>query len=138
MKTKVYTVIMNILLFWAVTDVFSGIVVKEGVLGYLICGGIFGIGMLLVEPLIRFFTLPVKFITLIMISLMVSVMVYFLLNLGVPFIDFKDGALVGLTNRYFSIEKLGLDMMGNVLVGGLINGLLSASLTAFLRAVKKE
>jgi uncharacterized membrane protein YvlD (DUF360 family) len=128
MQEKAFKVILNLMLFWILTDLFSGIEIQEGVVGYLICGGIFGLVMLLVVPLIKFFTLPVKFITLVLISMMLGVIVFFVLNFSVPFIDFSDGEIVGFSNRYFSMEPIALGMMGNVLVGGLIAGVLSALL----------
>jgi len=128
MKEKVFDVILNLLLFWAISDLFSGIEIQEGVIGYLICGGIFGIAMLMVIPLIRFFTLPVKFITILLIAMMLSVIIFFFLNFTVPFVDFTDGEIVGFSNRYFTIGNVPLGMMGNVLVGGLIAGVLSAVL----------
>jgi uncharacterized membrane protein YvlD (DUF360 family) len=124
MKTKVFNVIVNLMLFWVVIDLFDGIEINEGVLGYIVCGGIFGIVMLGVIPLIRFFTLPVKFISLLLISIMLSIIVFFFLNFGVPFIDFKDGAMAGFTNRYFDLPKLELSMMGNVFTGGALGGIL--------------
>lgn len=126
MKEKIYKIAVNILVFWVVIDFFSGITVKEGLLGYLVCGGIFGLAMLIVAPLIRFFTLPVKFITLFLIGIMVSIMIFFIMSVGVFFIDFSDGTIVGLDNRYFEFPKLELSMMGNVFVGGSIGGILSA------------
>ncbi|MBN2016313.1 phage holin family protein [Candidatus Dojkabacteria bacterium] len=128
MKKKVLTIIINLLLFWVVSDMFSGIEINEGVLGFVICGGIFGLVMLAVEPLIKFFTLPVKFITLFFVSIMLSIMIFFILNIGIPFIDFKDGELVGLSNRYFTVPTVNLNMIGNVLVGGLTAGILSSAL----------
>lgn len=124
MKEKIFDVVLSLMLFWVVSDFFSGIEVQEGVVGYFICGGIFGIAMLAVIPFIRFFTLPIKFITILLISMMLSVMVFFFLNFAVPFIDFTDGEIVGLTNRYFNVEGIPLGMMGNVLVGGLVAGVL--------------
>lgn len=138
MKEKVFTVVLNIMLFWVVSDLFSGIDVLEGVVGYLVCGGIFGIGMLAVIPLIRFFTLPVKFITVLLIAMMLSVMIFFLLNLGVSFVDFKDGVIEGFTNRYFSLGEVPLGMMGNVMVGGLVCGILSAILEWLQEGVPKR
>lgn len=128
MKEKSFDAILNIMLFWIVSDLFSGIEVQEGLVGYLICGGIFGVIMLVVVPMIKFFTLPVKFITLLLFSMMLSVMIFFFLNFAVPFIDFTDGELVGFSNRYFSLEGISLGMMGNVLIGGLISGVLSSGL----------
>lgn len=126
MYKKIYDTLLNLMLFWIVSDLFSGIEVNEGVVGYVICGGIFGLVMLGVAPLIRFFTLPVKFITLFLISIMLSIIVFFILNFGVPFIDFKDGTLVGFSSRYFQLPELKLNMIGNVLVGGFVTGMLSA------------
>jgi uncharacterized membrane protein YvlD (DUF360 family) len=128
MKEKIYTVVINLMLFWIVTDLFEGIKVQEGVLGYIVCGGIFGLCMLAVVPLVRFFTLPVKFITLFLISMMISVIVFFVLYVGIPFIDFLDGALVGFSNRYFDLPELELSTMGNVFVGGAVAGILSSVL----------
>jgi uncharacterized membrane protein YvlD (DUF360 family) len=128
MQKRIYDVLVSVLLFWVLTELFAGIEVNEGALGFLVCGGIFGIVMLAVEPLIRFFTLPVKFITLFFTSVMLSVIVFFFLNFGVPFIDFKDGAIEGLSNRYFEFPEVSLNMIGNVLVGGLLAGVLSATL----------
>ena len=129
MKTNIFWVIINMLLFWAVTDLFEGIAIQEGIVGYVICGGIFGIAMITVIPLIRFFTLPVKFISLFLISVMLSIIMFFLLNIAIPFIDFTDGAIVGLVNRYFGFPEIHLGMMGNVFVGGFVCGALSSVLS---------
>jgi len=128
MQEKVFNVVLNLMLFWVVSDLFSGIEIQEGIVGYLICGGIFGIAMIMVVPLIKFFTLPVKFVTIFLISMMLSVMVFFFLNFAIPFVDFTDGDLVGFTNRYFSLQAISFGMMGNVLVGGLVAGILSSVL----------
>lgn len=128
MQEKVFNVILNLMLFWIVSDLFSGIEIQEGIVGYIISGGIYGIAMLLAVPLIKFFTLPVKFVTLLFVSMMLSVIVFFVLNFSVPFIDFTDGEILGLSSRYLGMETMSLGMMGNVLVGGLVAGVLSAGL----------
>jgi len=128
MVRRIYNVLIQLLLFWAITDLFSGIVIREGFMGYVICGGIFGLVMLIVVPMIKFFTLPVKFISIFLISIMLSVIVFFFLNFAVPFIDFTDGEIVGLSNRYFELPTFFLGMIGNVSVGGVVAGILSACL----------
>lgn len=129
MGRKVFKIVLNFLLFWVITDMFSGIEVLEGLLGYVVCGGLFGIAMMAVIPLIRFFTLPVKFISVFLIAVMLSVVVFFILNFGIPYIDFQDGSIIGLENRYFQLPEIHLSMIGNILLGGVFSGLLSALLT---------
>jgi uncharacterized membrane protein YvlD (DUF360 family) len=124
MKRKIFDTLWSILLFWVITDMLSGIVVQDGIVGYLICGGVFGIIMLSIIPLIRFFTLPIKFITIFLISVMLSIIIFFFLNFGVPFIDFTEGTFVGFANSYFTLPDIHLSMIGNVLTGGVISGLL--------------
>lgn len=128
MKRRIFFVILNLLIFWVVTDLFSGIIVKEGLVGYLICGGIYGVVMVNVVPLIKFFTFPIKLVSILLISLMLSIIVFFVLNFGVPFIDFTDGQIVGVANKYFSFPEFQMSMIGNVFVGGFITGLISALL----------
>lgn len=134
MKRKIFGVVINFMLFWIISDIFSGIEIKEGITGYIICGGLFGIIMLIVVPLIRFFTLPVKFITILLISLMLSVIIFFLMNVGVPYIDFKDGGINGFSNIYFEFPEVELNMVGNVLVGGVV----SAVFSSFLKWLENE
>lgn len=126
MKERLYETILDLMVFWIVTGLFSGIIVNEGVLGYIICGGIFGIALTFIIPLIKFFTLPVKAVTVISVSVMISVIVFFVYNFALPFIDFSDGALEGLSNMYFEFPELTLSMIGNVLVGGFSTGIISA------------
>ncbi|MBU0976401.1 MAG: hypothetical protein ABIE03_00530 [Patescibacteria group bacterium] len=126
MKNRVFFVLLNLLIFWVITDLFSGIIIKEGIVGYLVCGGLYGIVMVNVVPLIKFFTFPIKFVSVLLISLMLSIIVFFVLNFGIPFIDFTDGELVGFSSRYLSLEDVHFSMIGNVLVGGLATGLFSA------------
>ncbi len=137
MYRKIYDVLLNLMLFWIVTDLFSGIDINEGIAGYIICGGIFGIVMVAVIPLIKFFTLPIKFITLFLISIMLSIIVFFVLNFSVPFIDFKDGEIIGISNKYFQFPEVSLNMIGNVLIGGVSAGVLSAGLR-WLEKVTKD
>jgi uncharacterized membrane protein YvlD (DUF360 family) len=134
MKNRVFFVIVNLLIFWVVTDLFSGIVIKEGFVGYLVCGGLYGIVMVNVVPLIKFFTFPIKFISILLISLMLSIIVFFILNFGIPFIDFTDGEIIGFSSRYISIADIELSMIGNVIVGGLVSGLFSA----LMRLLEKD
>ncbi|MDD3646969.1 MAG: hypothetical protein PHS44_00515 [Candidatus Dojkabacteria bacterium] len=134
MKNRVFFVIVNLLIFWLVTDLFSGIVIKEGFVGYLVCGGLYGIVMVNVVPLIKFFTFPIKFISILLISLMLSIIVFFILNFGIPFIDFTDGEIIGFSSRYISIADIELSMIGNVIVGGLVSGLFSA----LMRLLEKD
>lgn len=138
MKTRLFEVVTSFMLFWIVSDLFSGIQVQDGIVGFLVCGGIFGIAMLVVIPLIRFFTLPVKFITLLLISIMMSVMVFFFLNIAIPSIDFTDGELVGLSTSYFEIPDISLNMMGNVFIGGFLTGVLYTILKWLYRKAKRE
>ena len=133
MKKKIYLLIIYILVFWVVTSFFSGIVVNEGLLGYLVCGGIYGLVMIYAVPLIKFFTLPVKFISVLMVSIMLSIIVFFVLNFAIPYIDFTDGMVVGLSNRFFEFPEVELNMIGNVLIGGIVAGLLST----FIRILEK-
>ncbi len=124
-RERIFNIIINFLLFWVVTDIFSGITIKEGLVGYIICGGMFGVAMLTVVPLIKFFTLPLKLVSVLILSAMISIMVFFLLNFGVPYIDFADGTLVGISNSSFEIPNVKLSMMTNVFFGGAVSGLLS-------------
>jgi len=128
MKRKIFSIVLNFMLFWIITDIFTGIDINEGILGYIVCGGLFGIIMLVVVPIIRFFTLPVKFITILLISLMLSVIIFFFMNVGVPYIDFKDGGLTGLSNTYFEFPQVELNMIGNVLVGSVVSAVFSSLL----------
>ena len=118
--------VLHLLVFWVVTDLFSGISLNEGVVGYLVCGGIYGLVMAYAIPLIKFFTLPIKFISILLVTVMLSIVVFFLLNLGIPFIDFTDGTIVGFSNRFIDLPQVELSMMGNVLVGGLTAGVISS------------
>jgi hypothetical protein len=108
----------------------GGIEIKDGIIGYLICGVLFGSGMLVVVPLIRFFTLPVKFITLFMISVMLAIIIFFLFNFGLRFVDFKDGGLMGFDNSYISLPEIDFGMTGNVLLGGFLCGTISSGVKA--------
>lgn len=126
MKEKIFGTILNLLIFWVV--VFEGIQIQEGVVGYVVCGGIYGIIQAFVEPLIAFFTLPVKAFTVIVVAVMLGIITFFVYNFALPFIDFSDGAIVGLSSRYYTFPVVELGMMGNVLVGGMIVGLVSALL----------
>jgi len=138
MKGKIYDVIVSILLFWVISDLFSGIQVQDGLVGYIICGGIFGLTMLVVIPLIKFFTLPIKFITIFLIAIMLSVIVFFFLNFAIPAIDFTDGKLVGLSTSYLTIPSVNLSMIGNVFIGGALSGMLYATLKWLSREAHKE
>ena len=137
MKTKIYIVIINIMLFWIVSDILTGITIKEGILGYVICGGFLGIAMLTVIPLIKFFTLPIKFITIIIISLMVSIIAFFAMNFTLPFVSFTDGTITFLANRYFTVNGIELGMTSNIVIGSLVAGFLSATLETLRKQTSK-
>lgn len=50
-------------------------------------------------------------------------------------IDFADGEIVGLNNQYFDFPELPLGMMGNILVGGMITGLVYSLVKVFSQEV---
>jgi uncharacterized membrane protein YvlD (DUF360 family) len=128
MKEKVFNIILHILLFWVISDIFTGIKVKEGIAGYLIAGIIAGIVMIVVVPLIRFFTLPVKLISLILVSILVSLILFLIFNFGLPVVDFTNGTIAGFQNTYFTLPEIKFGMIENVIVGGTFFGILSALL----------
>lgn len=129
MKEKIFNIILHILLFWVISDIFTGIEVKEGIAGYLISGIIAGIVMIVVVPLIRFFTLPVKLISLILVSILVALILFLIFNFGLPIVDFTEGTIAGFQNTYFSFPVIKLGMIENVIVGGAVFGIFSALLT---------
>ncbi len=138
MKKNFYYLFLNILIFWVTSDIFTGINVNDGIVGYIICGGIFGLSMIFVVPLIKFFTLPVKFITSFTTSVALSIFSFLFMNFGVPFIDFRDGIISGFQNRYFELPIVELNMFGNIFVGGTVAGVLSALLRLFEKVSRSE
>jgi len=121
-KHRIFDIVIGLMVFWIVTGFFSGIVINEGIIGIIFCGILYGGVMSVVVPLVKFFTLPVKFISIFLISIMLSVIIFFVYNLAVPFIDFLDGGVIGLSNSYFQLNAIRLSVMGNVLIGGLVTG----------------
>jgi uncharacterized membrane protein YvlD (DUF360 family) len=127
MKTKIFWVTINLFLFWVVSDLLSGIVVLEGVVGHIVCGILFGVAMLIVIPVIKFFTLPIKFITLFLISILVSIIFFFILQVTAdPFITFMDGELMGFSNNFFELPYLAIGTTWNVVIGGILCGFFSS------------
>ncbi|NWG75021.1 MAG: hypothetical protein HXY24_10505 [Rubrivivax sp.] len=122
MKRRIYDTVLGLMAFWIVTDLFTGIEIREGLAGRLIVGGIYGVTMSVVVPLIRFFTLPVKIISLFLVAVMLSVIIFFIYNFAVPFINFGDGQIDGLENSFFQIPAINLNMIGNVIIAGVITG----------------
>lgn len=131
-KSKIFEILINILLFWVVTDLFTGITINDGILGYVVSGGIFGILMAIVVPLIKFLTIPMKLVITVIASITLSLGVFFVMYIGIPYIGFADGSIAGLSNRYFEVSVINLSMMGGLVTCSIICGLLSA-LIKFLK-----
>lgn len=128
MRYKIFDGILGLMIFWIVATVFEGMIVKDGIAGYLIAGGLYGAIMVTVVPLINFFTLPIKFISIFLISIMLSVIIMSIFNWALPVLDFGPGEVVGLQNSYFEFPKYDLNKMGNIIVPGLVTGFFSTVL----------
>lgn len=128
MKQNIFIVVVNGLLFWVVTDLFEGIDVTGGLVSYLFLGAVFGLAMLLVRPLIKFFTLPHKQLYIVLGSVMLGIIVFLIMNFGIPGIDFKEGDFSGINSSYVQINQIKLSMVGNIILGGAIAGVLSSLL----------
>lgn len=126
MKKNIHDIIIHIFIFWIVTNIFTGITVKQEIIGYILTGGIYGIIMLSVVPLIKFFTFPFKFISILLISVLVSLIIFFMLNFFFPYVDFKDGTIWGFSKGIINLSSIKLTMMSNVFWGGFVSGILSA------------
>lgn len=128
MKEKVFLVLINGMVFWIVSDLFSGIEVEGGLFVYVLLGAIFGTAMLLVRPLINFFTLPMRHLLIVLGSVMLGIVVFLIMNFAIPGINFQEGTFGGFANEYVKISEIKLDMVGNIIAGGVLSGLLSSLL----------
>lgn len=76
---KVYVVLRNMLLFFFLVEVFAGaLVVNRGtVIDKILVGIVFGIFMMLIPNILKFFKMPLNSGTLMLVGVIVSFMFFF-------------------------------------------------------------
>ena len=126
MRKRIHTVILNLLIFVSVSATLSGIRVRQGIIGYILLGSIFGIAMMFVPILLKFFRLPLNFAARLLVGSLVSILVfvsYRYLILG--FVDFAPEVIGGSVTSWLSLPRLELDKLGIVIYGAIMSALIS-------------
>lgn len=127
MKKNIHLLLRNLFIFITVATIVSGINVRNGAFGYIVTGAIFGLAMMFVPSIIKFFKLPVNFAAQILIGTLVSIIVFFSYRyLVLGFIDFTGTVIGGNIGGLIELPRVELDKLGTVLYGALLATLLSA------------
>lgn len=109
--SKLYTIIINTLLFFFIVTVVNGVVISGGtVVGKTLAGLVFGLLIMLVPLVLKFFKITVNAASQLLLATLISFLFFFLIYIGVfPFgsiggsvIDFGFGA-----NSVMRIDPLG-------------------------------
>ncbi|MBL8015094.1 MAG: hypothetical protein JNK26_02820 [Candidatus Doudnabacteria bacterium] len=81
MNTRIYEVIINLLLFYFVTSVINGVTIREGnLLSTIIVGIVFGVLMAAVPQMLGFFKINVNTWASLLLSIMLSFIFLFILS----------------------------------------------------------
>lgn len=128
MKKKIFTVIVHLMVFWIVTDLFDGIEVTGGIFAYITLGLIWGLATLIIKRVIRFFTIDVNFWTIAILSVLFGIIIFTGFNFIAYGISFSESTFSGYSNELLTIKAMDLDMVGNIVAGGVVMGLLSGLL----------
>lgn len=81
MNTRLYEVIINLLLFYFVTSVINGVTIREGnLLSTIIVGIVFGVLMAAVPQMLGFFKINVNTWASLLLSIMLSFIFLFILS----------------------------------------------------------
>ncbi|MEI6887079.1 MAG: hypothetical protein WCK31_02465 [bacterium] len=125
-KLKVYLVCVSILIFWVLSTLFSGIIVKDGLIGYILIGALFGIFMQSSSKVIRFLTLKENIFTSILFSCILSFALFFLLNTLSPLLVIKEGILKGFSTDVVVIKDFLLDKNTTLAIFSILCGTINA------------
>lgn len=81
MNTRIYEVIINLLLFYFLTSVVNGVAVREGnLLSTILVGVVFGVLMAAVPNILQFFKITVNVWSSILIAVVLSFIFMFVLS----------------------------------------------------------
>lgn len=81
MNTRIYEVIINLLLFYFLTSVVNGVAVREGnLLSTILVGVVFGVLMATVPNILQFFKITVNVWSSILIAVVLSFIFMFVLS----------------------------------------------------------
>lgn len=125
-KLRIYLVIVSIFIFWVLSTLFTGVTVKEGILGYILIGAMFGIFMQGSSRVIRFLTLKENLLTTVIFSAILSVVLFFLLSTFSPLIFFKGEILKGFSTSVIDIKDFVLEKNATLALFAILCGTINA------------
>jgi hypothetical protein len=122
---NVYVVLVNTLLFFFIATIINGIRITGGsVLSIILVGGLFGLLMMSVPLILRFFKISVTTGSRMLLALVLSFLFFFFLHSG----------FMGIAKIVGSSIDLGIGG-GPIKLAGSLETLMVASLTAALASV---
>ncbi len=123
---KVFTVVINALLFFFIVGVVSGVTIYNGTLiSVIIAALIFGLLMLAVIFILKFFKINVNFWSKLLLSVVLAFVFFFMIYNGILGIGSISSSVVDFG---LGITVLRLDALGTLIFVSLVSGAASAGL----------
>jgi hypothetical protein len=113
--------------FWIMVDIFNGITTSR-MLVQAGLGVVWGVIVLGISRVVRFFTLPENPITMFVVSTGLALVILTFYNFSPFAIYFSETFFPGYSNGVITIGEFTLSTVGNIVGGGIILGLMSGSL----------
>lgn len=127
MKLKILTICIHAMAFWIMVDILDGIQTSR-MLVQIGLGVVWGVIVLGISRVVRFFTLPEGPITLFIASVGLALVTLTIYNFSPFSIYFNETYFPGFSNGVISIGEFTLSTVGNIVGGGIILGIISGSL----------
>lgn len=108
-----------------------------GLGSYLLFAFLLAISYMALEPIIKFFTLPVNLVSLGLFHFILSCFYIYFFKLIVPGFDIHDGGIGPLFNKEIQLEEIKLSMIAIVIFSSLLITLLNNIVTWAIEGKKK-
>ena len=105
MKKIIQEVLIYAFALHVTSLIFAGLVIKGGILNYIIAGALLALGFKLLKPIILTIALPLHILTLGLVSPIITVLTLFVLTKVVWFVDVKAFVFSGTSIFGYSLPS---------------------------------
>lgn len=120
MKTIVRKVFLSSLSLWFTTLITTGLVVKDGILTFIVAGFVLYLLQRVLKPILQLVTLPINMLTLGLFSLVINAVTLFVLTLIVPQVKIVPFVFPGYNLAGFVFPRLSFNELGAFVVIALV------------------
>ena len=136
-KKEIFKIFFTFLLFYFVVNVLPIAHLSNEPVKLIMTAGSIAVAVNLTRQILKFFTLPVTFMTLLLGSATIVVIACFVLDLLMPGFDVKGGSVGPINLRILTIRSLQLDPTGAKIIFSLVFGFLYALSMELRKGVSK-